>query len=150
MSTTIHVVATNYRDQHGTTKWFWDREEATRLFNATVEELGDTHEVMQYRVDVQEAIDQFIADSIEDATAEKVNESYPAKQAEEDEARATLEGMLASARITLKLDRERLESYRTAPDSAEPDTKALIERTQKKIIAGSERIKGLEYALTKF
>lgn len=151
MSTTIHIVATNHKDQHGTTRWFWDNEEASRVYADTVAEVGDTTEVYQYRLDVQDAIDEFIADSIEHGEAEKVNESYPEKQDTDDEARGTLESMLSSALSTLELDTKRLGDYEEdfSRDPQE-DTDAMIRRTEKKIANGHLRIKALQHALTKF
>jgi len=64
---------------------------------------------------------------------------------------ATLRSMLSTAKQTLQHDRERLEEYRQdhISHSYAEDTAAQIKRTEKKLIAGAERIKALELAVSK-
>ena len=77
MSTTIYIVATNYKNQHGTQAWFWDRDEAAGVYTRRIEEIGDTHGVKLYRLDVNDALDEIIAEAISNDSAEVLTSHDP-------------------------------------------------------------------------
>lgn len=77
MSTTIHIVSTNYKNQSGTDTWFWDRDEAQQVYNRKVEEVGDTNSVQLLRLDVNEAMSEIVAEAISNESAEVLDSHEP-------------------------------------------------------------------------
>lgn len=77
MSTTIHVVQVIRANGTGSTKWFWDQSEATFQFGSALTDRGAKDTVTRFRIDVDEAIADFIEDAIQAGTAEVMDSRGP-------------------------------------------------------------------------
>jgi hypothetical protein len=73
----LYVVSTNFKNQSGNDSWFWDRDEAQRAYNRRVEEIGDTHGVKLFRLDVDEDLSEIVAEAVSNDVGEVLDTHEP-------------------------------------------------------------------------
>ena len=77
MSTMLYIVSTNFKNQSGNDSWFWDRDEAQRVYNRRVEEIGDTHGIKLFRLDVDEDLSEIVAEAVSNDVGEVLDTHEP-------------------------------------------------------------------------
>lgn len=77
MSTMLYIVSTNFKDQSGNDSWFWDRDEAQRIYNRRVEEIGDTHGIKLFRLDVNDDLSEIVAEAVSNDVGEMLDSHEP-------------------------------------------------------------------------
>lgn len=77
MSTMLYIVSTNFKNQSGNDSWFWDRDEAQRVYNRRVEEIGDTHGIKLFRLDVNDDLSEVVAEAVSNDVGEVLDTHEP-------------------------------------------------------------------------